>query len=132
MPATKHTQNAQSMKMECDYLNGWIKKKIVTYAKISHKMVNLRDTAGNTEEEEDPLWTGSNPTCCLDISLIPLATHSLYTCGLHLKISVRNCQSLVNRVLGSMLATRSTKMFPKIPTCPGIYTKTMSFLSHIS
>ena len=27
MPATKHIQHAPSMKMECDYLYGWIKKK---------------------------------------------------------------------------------------------------------
>ena len=33
-----------SMKTECDYLNGWIKK--VKYAKISPKMVNPRDLAG--------------------------------------------------------------------------------------
>ena len=34
------------MKTECDYLNGWIKKKVVTYAEISPKMVNPKDTAG--------------------------------------------------------------------------------------
>ena len=32
-------------KMECDYLNGWI-KKAVTYANISPKMLNPTDTAG--------------------------------------------------------------------------------------
>ena len=46
----KYTQHAPSMKMECDYLNGLIekkkKKKKVTYAKISPKMVNPRDIAG--------------------------------------------------------------------------------------
>ena len=42
-----HTQKAPSMKMECDYLYDWI-KKTVTYAKISPKMVNPRDIAGNT------------------------------------------------------------------------------------
>ena len=48
----KHTQHAQSTKMEYDYLNGWIKKKqkTVTYTKISPKMVNPR----NAEEEENP------------------------------------------------------------------------------
>ena len=40
-----------STNMECGYLNGWIiyiyiKKKKVTYAKISPKMVNPRDIAG--------------------------------------------------------------------------------------
>ena len=39
-----------SMKMECDYLYGWIKTP--TYAKISPKMVNPRDIAGNAEEGE--------------------------------------------------------------------------------
>ena len=36
-----------SIKMECDYHNGWIlkKQKTVTYAKISPKMVNPRDIA---------------------------------------------------------------------------------------
>ena len=48
----KHTQHALSMKTECDYLYGWI-KKTVTYAEMSPKMVNPRDKAGNTEEEED-------------------------------------------------------------------------------
>ena len=39
------------MKMECDNLYGWI-KKTATYAKISSKMMNPRDVAGNTEEED--------------------------------------------------------------------------------
>ena len=38
MPATKTTQHASSTKTKCDYLNGWI-KKMVTYTKISPKMV---------------------------------------------------------------------------------------------
>ena len=42
----KHTQHAPSTKTECDCLNGWIRKKKVTYAKISPKMVNPRDVAG--------------------------------------------------------------------------------------
>ena len=48
----KHTQHAPSTKTVCDYLYGWA-KKMVTYAKISQKMVNPRDIAGNAEEEED-------------------------------------------------------------------------------
>ena len=44
------------MKTEYDYLYGWIKRtkqtKTVTYAKISPKMANPRDIAGNAEEEE--------------------------------------------------------------------------------
>ena len=31
----------------------WLDEKTVTYAKISPKMVNLRDVAGNAEEEEE-------------------------------------------------------------------------------
>ena len=46
----KHTQHAPSTKMGCDYLNGWIKKQ---YTKISPKMVNPRDPAGNAEEKEE-------------------------------------------------------------------------------
>ena len=57
MPAkktkTKKTQRVPYMKTKCDYLYGWIKKKTITYAKISPKMVNPRDRAGNVEEEEE-------------------------------------------------------------------------------
>ena len=45
MPATKHIQQTLSTKIECDYLNGLI-KKTVKYAKISPRMVNPRDIAG--------------------------------------------------------------------------------------
>ena len=38
--------------MKCGYLYDWI-KKMVTYAKISPKMVKPRVIAGNTEEKED-------------------------------------------------------------------------------
>ena len=54
MPATKkHTQHAPSTKTECDYLNGWIKKRshTVTYAKISPRVVNPRDIAGEREKK---------------------------------------------------------------------------------
>ena len=44
----KHTQRAPSTKTECDYLYGWI---MVTYAKFSPKLVNLRDLARNAEKE---------------------------------------------------------------------------------
>ena len=41
----KRTQHAPSMKMECDYLNGWIKKR--SHTQNSHpKVVNPRDVAG--------------------------------------------------------------------------------------
>ena len=40
----KHTQHETSMKMECDYLNGWIKNSHIR--KISPKMVSPRDAAG--------------------------------------------------------------------------------------
>ena len=42
----------ESTKTESDYLYSWIKRKQVTNAKILHKMVNPREKAGNTEEEE--------------------------------------------------------------------------------
>ena len=38
--------------MECEYLYGWIKKK-VTYPQILPKVVKPRDKAGNAEAEED-------------------------------------------------------------------------------
>ena len=37
------------MKTECDYLCGWTKKMVT--GKISSKVVNRRDTAGNAGEE---------------------------------------------------------------------------------
>ena len=52
----KHTQHVPSTKTECDYLYGWIeKKKTITHEKISTKMVNPRDLAGNAKEEEESL-----------------------------------------------------------------------------
>ena len=38
------------MKMECDYLYGWIRKRL--HNKNLAQMVNPRDIAGNAEEEE--------------------------------------------------------------------------------
>ena len=47
----KHTQHAPSTKTECDYLNGWIKKRSHTQ-KSRPKMVNPRDIAGEWEREK--------------------------------------------------------------------------------
>ena len=55
MLTQKHTQHAPSTKTDCDYLSGWIKKRMVTYTKIWPKAVNPRNTAGNTEEEGEDL-----------------------------------------------------------------------------
>ena len=65
----KQTQHAPSTKTECDYLNGWI-KKTVTYAKISPKMVNPRDLAGNPEGGEVVVvcWLLNVPATCKCIS----------------------------------------------------------------
>ena len=52
MPATKTPSMHHPPRTEYDYLNGWT-IKLVTYAKISPKMVNSTDIAGNTEEEEE-------------------------------------------------------------------------------
>ena len=47
----KHTQHAPSTKTECDYLNGWIKKR--SHTQKSHpKMVNPRDIAGEHRKKE--------------------------------------------------------------------------------
>ena len=55
----KHTQHAPSTKTECDYLNGWIKKR--SHTQKSHpKMVNPRDIAverrRREEEEVHTYW----------------------------------------------------------------------------
>ena len=51
MPATKHTQHAPSTKTECDYLNGWIKKR--SHTQKSHpKVVNPRDIAGERKKKK--------------------------------------------------------------------------------
>ena len=53
----KYTQRAPSTKTECDYLYGGIekKKKKVTYAKISPKMLKPRDKTGKAKEEAEDL-----------------------------------------------------------------------------
>ena len=46
----KHTQHALSTKTECDYLNGWIKKR--SHTQKSHpKVVNPRDIAGERQKK---------------------------------------------------------------------------------
>ena len=45
---------APSMNTECNYRNDWIKKKTVTYAKISPKMVNPRDPSGEHRIRRKP------------------------------------------------------------------------------
>ena len=45
-----HTQHAPSVKTECDYLNGWIKKW--SHTQKSHpKMVNTRDITGERRKK---------------------------------------------------------------------------------
>ena len=47
----KHTQHAPSRKTECDYLNGWIKKR--SHTQKSHpKVVNPRDIAGERKKKK--------------------------------------------------------------------------------
>ena len=47
----KHTQHAPSTKTECDYLNGWIKKR--SHTQKSHpKLVNPRDIAGERKKKK--------------------------------------------------------------------------------
>ena len=47
----KHTQHAPSTKTECDYLNGWIKKRSHTQ-KSRPKVVNPRDIAGERKKNK--------------------------------------------------------------------------------
>ena len=50
----KHTQHAPSTKTECDYLNGWIKKR--SHTQKSHpKVVNPRDIAGERKKKKKNL-----------------------------------------------------------------------------
>ena len=44
------------MKTECDFLCGWINKRFTYEKKISPKIVNPRDLAGNAVEEEEEFW----------------------------------------------------------------------------
>ena len=48
----KHTQHAPSTKTECDYLNGWIKKR--SHTQKSHpKVVNPRGIAGERKKKQN-------------------------------------------------------------------------------
>ena len=48
----KHTQHAPSTKTECDYFNGWIKKR--SHTQKSHpKVVNPRDIAGERKKTKN-------------------------------------------------------------------------------
>ena len=47
----KHTQHAPSTKTECDYLNGWIKKRSHTQ-KSQPKAVNARDIDGERKKKD--------------------------------------------------------------------------------
>ena len=55
----KHTQHAPSTKTECDYLNGWIKKR--SHTQKSHpKVVNPRDIAGERQKKKKKKKDGSD------------------------------------------------------------------------
>ena len=57
----KHTQHAPSTKMECDYLNGWIKKW--SHTQKSHpKMVNPRDIAGERKQTNIHMFSDGLPS----------------------------------------------------------------------
>ena len=49
----KHTKHAPSTKMECDYLNGWIKKPVM-YAKISPKSGEPHRYSWGTQKKKNP------------------------------------------------------------------------------
>ena len=50
----QHTQHAPSAKTECDYLYGWIKKKIATHTKKTGQGVLDRTyTRSQTEKQTD-------------------------------------------------------------------------------
>ena len=54
MPATKHTQDAPSTKMECDYLNGWIKKQ--PHTQKSHPKWWTSETHLGTQKKKKACW----------------------------------------------------------------------------
>ena len=57
----KHTQHAPSTKTECDYLNGWIKKR--SHTQKSHpKVVNPRDIAGERKKNKQNKKKTYTPT----------------------------------------------------------------------
>ena len=60
-----------SMNMECGYLNGWI-KKTVTYAKISPKMVNPRDRAGEHRQRRIYLSVGQPVETSFQVNHVPI------------------------------------------------------------
>ena len=83
----KHTQHAPTTKTECDYLNGWIKKR--SHMQKSHpKVVNPRDIAGEQRRRRSYLHgspTCSQSVCCLHgQQLLPegkLNSLNTATCG---------------------------------------------------
>ena len=61
----KHTQHSPSVKTECDYLYGWIKKSHIR-KNLTQKTMNFRDRAGDRagkaeEEEEEGRHLGTRP-----------------------------------------------------------------------
>ena len=56
----KHTQNAPSTKTECDYLDGWIKKR--SRKNLTQKVVNPRDIAGERKKKNNKQTNKKTPS----------------------------------------------------------------------
>ena len=106
-----HTQHAQSMKTECDYLNGWIKKAVI-YAKISPKTVNSRDIAGECRRKGSPLALESQE----------LNLWFLFPIHFILGFSALSCSSfpLFFRLVGP-----ERRFFPNFQRAVGVYNRHM-------
>ena len=104
----KHTQHAASTKTECDYLNGWIKKR--SHTQKSHpKVVNPRDIAGERKKKKKKKDT----RYLFDVFYIPLSGVALT----FEKLRIANVQHGKNCVSSPAAKTTISTDLPKI--CPG-------------
>ena len=137
-PQPKHRQHAPSIKMECDSLYGWI-NQAVKYTKISPKMVNPRDLAGNTEEKEEASLagdTGVNPCFPLiwsEVTSDPEVGSPVATLpdAWHCRVSARTCwpgvsvlwlDGIVSLIFNCYLSIAANSVSEQISPCDGHWT----------
>ena len=101
----KHTQHAPSTKMECDYLNGWIKKR--SHSQESHpKVVNPRDIAGERKKKQQKTKKNNKK-----INKAKKKKKKKTTLDFHTRIRPFSVQSLHERVLDFEIFTTDSRMF---------------------
>ena len=110
------------MKTECDYLNGWIKKKTkpVTYAKISSKGVNLREIAGECWRKRRK-WSGNFPPLLLYPSFFPSRLDSLMVKASASGAEGPGFQSRLRRDFSGSSHTSDFKIGTPVATLPGAW-----------